>query len=99
MAEDQLGSVIRYTVCRPPHLAYRRCFMSDRSQGLRALLLRPFFVICSSRSISRMRRISDQNTVQKSNVSANDSDDRLCQIISKLTVTLPLSLMHDFMKR
>jgi hypothetical protein len=33
------------------------------------------FVNCSRRLISKSRRISDQNTVQKSNVSADDSDD------------------------
>ena len=31
---------------------------------------------------------SDQNTVQKSNVSAGESDDRVCQIISKVTYFL-----------
>jgi hypothetical protein len=41
------------------------------------------FVTCSSQLISRIRRISDQNMLQKSNVSAGDSDGRLCQISSK----------------
>jgi hypothetical protein len=34
--------------------------------------------------ISRIRRISDQNALQKSNVSSRDSDDCLCQISSKI---------------
>jgi hypothetical protein len=41
------------------------------------------FITRSSRLISRIRRISDQNTVQKSNVSGGHSDDRICQISSK----------------
>jgi hypothetical protein len=35
------------------------------------------------RLISRIRRISDHNTVQKSNILAGDSDDRPCHISSK----------------
>ena len=38
----------------------------------------------STRLISRFRRMSDQNTLQKSNVSADDSDDCLWQIASKV---------------
>jgi hypothetical protein len=66
------------------HIGATSCPTDHKAFGCRVDPPTNSFVTCSSQLISRIRRISDQNALQKSHVSSRESDDCLCQISSKM---------------
>jgi hypothetical protein len=66
------------------HIGATSCPTDHKAFGCRVDPSTNSFVTCPSQLISRIRRISDQNALQKSNVSSRESDDCLCQISSKI---------------
>jgi hypothetical protein len=75
------------------HIGATQCPTAHKAFGRR---FDPSTVTCSSRLISRIRRIPDQNRVQKSNVFAGDSDDRLPNIEQK---SMPSNSQSDKLQR